>query len=123
MEKYQLAVQEFAQKLQSSATIEGEFYDETAIEVINNLGNLFAKSPNVLVTFSNKELTEFIGEYASRNDVFFEDGSYNFKSVINHIGEKTGKDLSFLAPIIEKMGKGEKVGFSDLMSLQGLFSL
>lgn len=122
MTKYEQSGKEFLTRVQQASTIEGEFYETSAVEVLDNVASLLERSPNVLVTLSNKELTDFLGDYASRNDLFDSEGNYDFKSLLSFLGEKTGKDLSFLAPIIEKMGKGEKVGFSDLVSLQGLFS-
>ena len=123
MENFKEAGQSFLQRMQAAATIDGEFYDQSTIEVLDNVASLFEKSPNVFVAFSHKEIIDFVGDYASRNDLLDENGNYDFKSLISYFGEKTGKDLSFLSPIIEKMGKGEKVGFSDLLALNGLFSL
>lgn len=123
MQNFEQSGQQFLQRIQAAATIEGEFYETSTIEVLDNIASLLERSPNVLVTFSNKELTDFLGDYASRNDLLDENGNYDFKSLISFLGEKTGKDLSFLTPIMEKMGKGEKVGFSDLLALNGLFGL
>lgn len=123
MQKFEKSGKEFLERIQKAGTIEGEFYETSTVEVLDNIASLLERSPNVLVTFSNKELTDFLGDYASRGDLLDDNGNYDFKSLISFLGEKTGKDLSFLTPIIEKMSNGEKVGFTDLLALNGLFSL
>lgn len=74
-------------------TVTGQFYEQSACEMLSNVQNVIAQNPNSITVLSNEQLMIVVGKFLGRQDFLNEKGDFNPKCIFAFAKEEHGVDL------------------------------
>lgn len=111
MTTYEQKIEEFSKFIEQQFTDnEGAFYDESAIDMLDNIMLVIAQNPNSVQILQNTEVMVQVGKLIGRDDFLKPDGEFNPMVIFKFSKDEYGFDMlgmipeMFRKPLLKTMG-------------------